>query len=151
MNVSNNGTTFFLYNGTAVVASLATSNSTPVKYVNLQAGQEIFIPSNQTLADQQNLTASVVNITTGKPLSATSQNSSGGSDALGLGIILFIFIFIALALMKVVMGKKQGKGGSRNLSEKNIDKLAKLNNLLKSGAISRQEFNDQRDKLMEKG
>jgi hypothetical protein len=110
MNTTANGTTFTLYNGTAVIVSLATSNSTPAKYIDLQAGEQIFIPSNQTLADQQNLTSSIVtfNVTN----AAKTTHGAGGLGAGVMdGIIGGIIVLIIYALVRI---SKRGHAGGNS-------------------------------------
>ena len=58
MVVTGNGTTLTVFNGSVLVDSLAVNGSTP-KYITLYAGQQLFVPSNSTLANQQNLASSV--------------------------------------------------------------------------------------------
>jgi len=149
MNVDDNGTAIGVTNGTVLVFSLSAST---LKYVILQAGQQIFIPNNQTMADQQDLNASIQPFqpipTTTIPATIPPNLPNSGS---GTAVIIVIVMLIALVLLVRSRSKQQKvEGGHKSLSNEDLNRLEKLNGLLKSRAISRQEFNEQKEEIVGK-
>ncbi len=113
MTVGSNGTTLSIINGSILVDSLSANSSTP-KYILLNAGQRLFIPNNQTQANQQNLTSSVKTFA----LSATStisQNATSSTQSISIAgmtetqtvATLFIFVMIIVIALRLYRQRKK--------------------------------------------
>jgi uncharacterized membrane protein len=105
VNVTNDGTGIWVTNGTVLVASLY-SNSTP-NYVILGAGQALFIPSNRTQAEQQDLNGSIMSFQN-SPTTIQQNNNGQGTSEVG-GVITFIIIVLVLLAVYSIISKRPAK------------------------------------------
>ncbi len=113
MNVTGNGTTLTVFTGSVLVDSLAVNGPT-LKYITLNAGQQLFVPSNSIQANQQNLTSSVKTFT----LSTTStiyQSTNSTAPSITIAgmsetqtiVTLFIFVMIIIIALRLYRQRKK--------------------------------------------
>lgn len=160
-SVQNNGTSIGDISGSILVASFATGN-----YVTLQAGQTLFIPSNQAQASQQNLEQSVQPFDqsgTNQWWTALSTQQASGYPLYEYVMGAAVLIAIAAIVVVLLVRRKSKKPAESErvaipsdtmgapqtavhpqvqpeVSMETLDKLSKLKALLDSGAISLEEY-----------